>query len=93
MEKLEDPNGYEVVVFDSIGRSAVEHMTNVTYAGGNRGRTLVHDRTTDARCLFDFVAASSGIDTLLLRGAKEGCPHATPVLLEWFGDAWFTLDI
>jgi hypothetical protein len=26
MEKLEDPNGYEVVVFDPIGRLAVEHM-------------------------------------------------------------------
>ena len=88
MEKLEDPNGYEVVVFDSMGRSAVEHMTNVTYTGGNRGRTLVHDSTTDARCLFDFVAASSGPDTLLLRGAKEGCPHATPVLVKWFGDAF-----
>ena len=88
MEKLEDPNGYEVLVFDSMGRSAVECMKNVTYTGGNRGRTLVHDRTTDARCLFDFVAGSGGVDTQLLRGAKEGCPHATPVLLEWFGHAF-----
>ena len=30
MEKLEDPNGYEVLVFDSMGRSAVECMKNVT---------------------------------------------------------------
>ncbi len=91
MEKLEDANGNEVVVFDSMGRSAVERMTNVTYAGGDRGRTLVSDSTTDARCLFDFVAASSGVDTFLLRGAKEGCPHATPVLLKWLGDAFAAL--
>ena len=91
MEKLEDPNGYEVLVFDSMGRSAVESMKNVTYTGGNRGRTLVRDSTTDARCLFDFVAASSGVDTVLLRGAKEGCPHATPVLLKWLGDAFAAL--
>ena len=91
IEKLEDPNGYEVVVFDSMGRSAVEHMTNVTYTGGNRGRTLVHDSTTGAHSFFDFVAASSGVDTLLLRGAKEGCPHATPVLLKWLGDAFAAL--
>ena len=91
MEKLEDANGYEVLVFDEIGRSAVERMKNVTYAGGDRGRTLVRDSTTDARCLFDFVAASSGVDTFLLRGAKEGCPHATPVLLKWLGDAFAAL--
>ena len=66
-------------------------MKNVTYAGGNRGRTLVRDSTTDARCLFDFVAASSVVDTFLLRGAKEGCPHATPVLLKWLGDAFAAL--
>ena len=91
MEKLEDANGYEVLVFDEIGRSAVERMKNVTYAGGDRGRTLVSDSTTDARCLFDFVAASSGVDTLLVRGGKEGCPHATPVLLKWLGDAFAAL--
>ena len=91
MEKLEDANGYEVLVFDPIGRSAVECMKNVTYTGGNRGRTLVHDRTTDAHCFLDFVAASSGVDTQLLRGGKEGCPHATPVLLKWLGDAFAAL--
>jgi hypothetical protein len=88
MEKLEDPNGYEVVVFDPMGSSAVEHMKNVTYTGGDRGSTLVHDSSTGAHCFFNFVAASSSVDTVLLRGAKEGCPHATPVLLKWLGDAF-----